>query len=199
MARMKRALIVASVVVALVVAWLALGRQLVWLADQVATNGEAAATAGPFVHVPGWLNVGKTPLELSARGPAGELRIDADEAGRVSLHAGGRDFTFGSRVPPAGAPEPYDIWFAPDPGDTVTFRIAHSMIAWPTPFELNVISGNSPSWKRNVYYTLNWRKHDGSALEMTWRYEQWCYDDWGSPMMTRAGATGLKSVRISRD
>jgi hypothetical protein len=100
---------------------------------------------------------------------------------------------------PAGAPEPYDIWFAPDPGDSVTFRVAHSALAWPTPFELNFITGKSPSWKRNVYYTLAWRKGDGATLEMVWRYEQWLYDDWGSPMMTQAGATGLKSVRISRD
>jgi hypothetical protein len=197
---MKRAFIIAAVVVALVVAWLALGRQLVWLADQVATTGETAATAGPFVTVPGWLNVGKTPLELSASGGfEAAVRIEADQAGRVTLRAGAQDFALGPRVAPAGPPEPYDIWFTPDPGDSVTFRVAHSVFAWPSPFQLNLISGRSPSWKRNVYYTLAWRKGDGATLEMVWRYEQWLYDDWGNPMMTQAGATGLKSVRIGRD
>jgi hypothetical protein len=31
---------------------------------------------------------------------------------------------------------------------------------------------------------------------MTWRYEQWFYDDWASPQMISPGRTGLIRVDI---
>ena len=162
-------------------------------------GGDAAPTRGPFVASPGWLSVGGRPLELSRSGERAELSIAADAEGRITLHAGEKTFSLGERAAPAEAPGPFDTPFAPDPGDTVTFRVAHSAFGWPTPFDLNFITGKSPSWKRNVYYTLNWRKQNGASLELTWRYEQWLYDDWGSPMMTNNGATGLIRARIDGD
>jgi hypothetical protein len=191
---MRTALIIAVIVIAIAAIWLFGGRQIVLLADGFTTVGDAKPTTGPFVASPGWLNIAETPLELSAQsGQPAEIRIDVDDAGRLTLRAGDKAFALGARV---RHEEPYDTVFAPDPGETVTFRIAHSAVAWQTPLELNFMTGKSPSWKRNVYYTLSWRKQTGAELEMVWRYEQWCYDDWGSPMMTREGATGLTSLTI---
>lgn len=186
---MKSALIAAVIFAGLLVAWLVFGRQLVLLVDAFATSGDAAPTNGPFVASPGWLNVGDTPLELSRSGQPAELRIDADAVGRLSLHVGEKVFALGARTVSSHTPGPFDIPFAPDPGDTVSFRIAHRVFGWPTPFDFNFITGKSPSWRRNVYYMLNWR--NGMA-----RYEQWFYDDWGSPQMTNNGATGLIHARI---
>ncbi|HEX4664971.1 MAG TPA: hypothetical protein VH207_00110 [Chthoniobacterales bacterium] len=84
----------------------------------------------------------------------------------------------------------------PEPGDKARFRIEHSMLSWPTPLEINFLSGQSPSWKRHVYYRLSWEKPDGGRLEMVWRYEQWFYEKWASGFMTRAGSTGLIRVDI---
>jgi hypothetical protein len=84
----------------------------------------------------------------------------------------------------------------PEPGDKARFAIEHSMLSWPTPLEINFLSGKSPSWKRHVYYRLSWEKADGGRLEMVWRYEQWFYDNWASGFMTRAGSTGLIRVDI---
>lgn len=194
---MRRILIIVAVVAGTGVAWIALGRQLVLLVDNFATTGEAAATSGPFTYGPGWLNVGQTPLELA--GPYGRPSdlISVDGNGRVTLHADGKDFALGGNAAEAQGAGPYDMTFSPDPGDMVTFRMAHSVFGWPVPLEMNFMTGNSPSWKRNVYYTIHWRKADGASAELTWRYEQWLYDHWASPQMTREGATGLISVRIS--
>ncbi|MDZ4869150.1 MAG: hypothetical protein SGI91_17645 [Alphaproteobacteria bacterium] len=194
---MKRFLLIIAAIVGLTIAWLTLGRQLVLLVDTFATEGEAVATNGPFIYSMGSLHVGNIPLDLTTPdGTPDTARFEAETTGRVSLHASGKVFPLGTRNdaaaeiadPLAG---PYDTLFTPDPGDTVTFRTAHSAIAWPTPFELNFMTGKSPSWRRNTYYTLIWRKPDGATLTITWRYEQWFYDDWASPMMISPSRTGL--------
>jgi len=200
---MKRLLLIVAVVAGILVTWLVLGRYLVLLADSLATEGEAVATNGPFIYSTGSLHVGNIPLDLATPGGRRDAaRFETDTAGRVSVHAGGKVFPLGTRgdvaaetVDPLAGP--YDALFTPDPGDTVTFRAAHSAIAWPTPFDLNFMTGNSPSWRRHTYYTLSWRKPDGATLAMTWRYEQWFYDDWASPQMTSPGRTGL--IRVSID
>jgi hypothetical protein len=201
---MRTGFITAAVILAVVVAWLALGRQLVLLVDAFTTEGKAVATTGPFAHSTSAIYVADIPLDLTTpEGDREKARFDTDTTGRVSLHTADKIFSLGTRLEAAAETAvalagPYDVVFAPDPGDTVTFRTAHSVIGWPTPFDLNFMTGNSPSWRRNTYYTLTWRKSDGATLEMTWRYEQWFYDDWASPMMTSAGRTGFIDATIAQ-
>lgn len=83
----------------------------------------------------------------------------------------------------------------PEPRDKARFQIDRGM-GWPTPLELNFMTGHSPSWRRHLYYRLIWEKPDGGRLEMVWRYEQPYYDGWASGFMTRAGTTGLIRVEI---
>jgi hypothetical protein len=70
---------------------------------------------------------------------------------------------------------------------------------WPNFFETNFMTGNSPTWKRNRYQKLVWKKPDGTKLEMLWRYEQYSYpnDGWTTAFMTRPGSTGLIRIEIS--
>lgn len=84
----------------------------------------------------------------------------------------------------------------PETDDQARFRIEHSMLSWPTPLEINFMSGHSTSWKRHLHYRLIWDKADGGRLEMFWRYEQYYYDRWASGFMTREGTTGLIRVDI---
>jgi hypothetical protein len=86
----------------------------------------------------------------------------------------------------------------PGPGDRVTLDIQRSAFSWPTPFDVNYMTGHSSSWKRNLYYELHWTKASGQKLEMVWRYEQYFYrtDGWASGFMTRPGATGLVRVKV---
>jgi hypothetical protein len=76
--------------------------------------------------------------------------------------------------------------------------LSWSALSWPTPLDLNFMTGHSPSWKRHHYYQLTWKKPSGANLEMLWRYEQYFYpgSGWGSGFMTREGSTGLIRVDI---
>jgi len=88
----------------------------------------------------------------------------------------------------------------PEQGDDARVKLSHSRLSWPTPFEVNFMTGNSPSWKRHAYQRLTWTKSNRAKLEMLWRYEQYYYGGgtgWASPTMTRAGQTGLILVRIT--
>ncbi len=87
--------------------------------------------------------------------------------------------------------------FTPEPLDEAWLTIEHSALSWPTPFQFNFMTGQSPSWKRHMYYRLIWKKPSGAKLEMLWRYEQWFYSafGWASGAMIREGSTGLIRVR----
>jgi hypothetical protein len=86
----------------------------------------------------------------------------------------------------------------PPAGDDTSIEIRRSILNWPTPFEVNFMTGHSPSWKRHLYYRARWKKSSGATLEMLWRYEQYFYpgNGWGSGFMTREGSTGLIRVDI---
>jgi hypothetical protein len=61
------------------------------------------------------------------------------------------------------------------------------------------MTGQSPSWKRHLYYRLSWKKVSGAKLEMLWRFEQYFYsgDGWASGFMAHEGSTGLIQVDVS--
>lgn len=63
---------------------------------------------------------------------------------------------------------------------------------------MNFMTGKSPSWRRNLYYRLVWKKASGAKLVMVWRFEQGFYPDdgWTSGTMSREGSTGLLQVDV---
>ena len=191
---MRNGLIIAAIVLAVGAVWLFGGRQIVLMLDALATADHAPPVSAPVIVVEsGWLRIGDTPLSLARDGESQTISIDAADGAPVVLHADGKDFTLGT----IGArEEPYNVVVTPDPGDTVSYTVTHSVIAWPTPLELNFMTGKSPGQKRNVYYTLTWQKQNGAELELVWRYEQWCYEDWASATMINTGATGLIRTTI---
>jgi hypothetical protein len=117
------------------------------------------------------------------------MRTKIDPGHQFVIETAGHAIALGPVEKPTGV-------VRPEPGDKARFGIRHSMLSWPTPLEINFLSGQSPSWKRHVYYQLSWEKPDGGRLEMVWRYEQWFYENWASGFMTRAGSTGLIRVDI---
>jgi hypothetical protein len=86
----------------------------------------------------------------------------------------------------------------PPASDDASIEIRRSILNWPTPFEVNFMTGHSPSWKRHLYYRVSWKKSSGANLEILWRYEQFFYpgNGWTSGFMTRKGSTGLIRVDI---
>jgi hypothetical protein len=84
------------------------------------------------------------------------------------------------------------------PGDQAFLVTRQSVLSWPTLFEMNLMTGQSPSWKRHIYQEIRWKKSSGANLQMFWRYEQFFYPGkgWTSGFMTREGSTGLIRVEV---
>jgi hypothetical protein len=141
----------------------------------------------------GMLRIGNAPFDTA--GPNNHptsLRLELNERGQLRAESGGQSITLGQRADLPGT-------IRPGVGERARFRIERSLLSWPTPLEINFMSGASPSWKRHLYYRLNWEKQSGERLEMVWRYEQWFYsgNGWASGFMTRAGTTGLIHTEIA--
>jgi hypothetical protein len=145
------------------------------------------------------MEIGDYGLETTLpNGQPADLRAEVDASGGLTLWAGGEAFPLGTRIGPPNVSGRPEIPVAPEPGDEVHFTVARSLLSWPTPFAVNFMTGHSPSWRRNLYYRLTWRKPSGLALDVVWRYEQWFYpvDGWGGGYMTQEGTTGLVDLRI---
>ena len=194
-----RAIIIKSliVLVAVAIAWLFAARPFSLIVDRFYTAPLSSLPVSPLAYSLDNLWIGDLSLSLSPDARPIEVHVDCDSANRVFLSSGGRRFTLGSctrRMPVRTG----EFQFVPDPGDDVSLVVSRSVISWPTPFELNFMTGAAASWKRNLYYRLRWKKPSGAELTMLWRFEQGFYhnDGWAAGTMTRAGSTGLLSLEI---
>lgn len=199
------------VIIVLGIAWLYLARPLSELVDKLHTARVASLSPSPFGWNGTWLQfgpptgdsaknfVGELPgidpqfrsLDLTGPGPSygNAADIAADAEGRLVLSAGGKSFVLGAATGnhiPVQEAEGSMAEFAAEPGDNASLVIEHSLLAWPTPFEFNVVGmgGAATTWKRHVYYRLSWVKASGARLSMLWEGEQPYYgaaNGWGAP------------------
>jgi hypothetical protein len=127
-----------------------------------------------------------------------ELRVIADEQGRLVLHAGGRAFTFGPIQTRWNDPVTPSYQSAPEAGDVVSFTRTLGRLPWLTPFTFSWLGGASPKMKRLIYDRLTWTKASGARLKVLWRGEEWFYpgsgwaDTW-STRLTRVQIDGSAS------
>ena len=119
----------------------------------------------------------------------GPVRMRVNQKRQLVFESSGQAIVLGEGTGSLGT-------IKPGAGETARFKISRSLLSWPTPFEMNFMTGVSPSWKRHLYYRLVWQGPGGGRLEMVWRYEQWFYQDWASGFMTRAGTTGLVHAEV---
>jgi len=195
---MRKLLAVLFVIIALCALWLWRGRDLSMLLDRfhvIETSSrpiksiayEGGGTGG-ILHLED-LALSLNEVELGRREP----RIGTTKDNQLALSFNGNIFPFG---PPSGSDALAAIVSADDVALVV---IQHSAIGWPNFFEFNFMTGKTPTWKRNIYQKLAWKKPSGARLEMLWRYEQYFYpgDGWVQAFMTRPGSTGLIQVDIS--
>jgi hypothetical protein len=209
----------AAAVLLLGLLWLAKARDLSEIVDAAATKPVARLSTSPFGWNGFWLQfgpplgfvgerlVGRAPgidpqfrsLDLTGPGPlyaaGADLNIDAE--GRLTLSHGGKSFVLGARTGghiQAEAGDEEIAEFASDPGDKAALVIERSLLAWPTPFEIDFVGlgGTDMTWKRHVYYRLTWVKASGARLSMTWAGEQ-SYD---SANLWRAPGSFLTKVEI---
>ena len=197
---MRKILITLAVFVACIVAilatWILGGRQLSLFIDRYRTIETASERVNSISYegsgTGGILRVNDLALSLNdTNGPSPNIGSTKDD--QLAVAAGGKVFAFGPR-----RSEAENLVASPPAGDDASVTIQHSILSWPTSFDFNFMTGQSPSWKRHIYYRLLWKKPSGAALQMLWRYEQYFYpaNGWGSGFMTREGSTGLVEVDI---
>jgi hypothetical protein len=199
--QMRKILITLAIFIAVVLAvlttWILGGRQISLFLDRFGTIETTSARIHSLAYegngTGGILRVNDLGLSLNDRnGPAPSIGTTKND--QLALANGGKVFAFG----PARS-EAENLAVVPSTGDEAFIEIRRSILSWPTPFEVNFMTGHSPSWKRHLYYRLLWKKPSGAKLEMLWRYEQYFYpgNGWASGFMTYKGLTGLIQLDIS--
>ena len=188
--------ILVAFVTAILASWIFAGRQISLFLDRFGiiemTSARIKSIAYEGSGTGGILRVNDLALSLNDRnGPSPNIGTTKND--QLGLADGGKVFAFG---PPRLGAE--NLATVPPAGDDAFIEIRRSILSWPTPFDLNFMTGQSPSWKRHLYYRLLWKKPSGAKLEMLWRYEQYFYpgNGWASGFMTREGSTGLIQVVI---
>jgi hypothetical protein len=198
---MRKILITLAILIAFVIAilatWIFGGRQVSLFLDRFGTIETASNRVNSLAYngrgTGGTLRVNDLELSLNDRNdPAPSIGTTKND--QLAVANGGKVFAFG----PA-RPEAENLAVVPSPGDDAFIEIRRSILSWPTPFEINFMTGHSPSWKRHLYYRLLWKKPTGAKLVMLWRYEQYFYpgNRWASGFMTYKGSTGLIQVDIN--
>jgi hypothetical protein len=193
-----RIAVLIALIAALAILWIFGGRQLSILADRFGTIESASIPIKTISYQGsgsgGTLRLNDLGLSLDASAPgASQPNIGTTKDGQLALSYAGKVFPFGPV--PSGA----DVLVAETPdGDDAAISIRHSALSWPTPTDINFMTGHSPSWKRHLYYQLNWKKQSSAKLEMLWRFEQYYYpgDGWVAGQMTRENSTGLIQIEI---
>jgi len=198
---MRKILITLAILIAFVIAilatWIFSGRQISLFLDRFGTIEITSARINSLAYegsgTGGILRVNDLGLSLNDRNdPAPSIGTTKND--QLAVANGGKIFAFG----PARS-ETENLNVVPPASDDAIIQIRRSVLSWPTPFEINFMTGHSPSWKRHLYYRLLWKKPSGAKLEMLWRYEQYFYPDngWASGFMTYKGSTGLIQLDIS--
>jgi hypothetical protein len=202
---MRKILITLAIFVVCIAAvsatWIFGGRQLSFFVDRFGTIETTSARIDSIAYqgsgTGGLLLVNGLALNLDAtNGLTPNIGTTKDD--QLALAVGGKVFAFG---PLSSTADNADDHLAAtlQADDDASITIRRTVLSWPTPFDFNFMTGQSPSWKRHIYYRLLWKKPSGAKLEMMWRYEQYFYPGlgWGSGFMTREGSTGLIGVDTS--
>lgn len=184
---MRRIILKSLAAVALVVfiafAWVGAGERLSLLLDRLQTVRLASLPTQPLsayngkegTYYAGAFFIGKEEMPTAKRSDwmAFPLTLYADH-NQLNLSTGGKSFTFGPLLETTRDHVGRVVFaFAPEPEDKVSFTLERSLLNWPTPFEVNFMTGGPvASWRRHLTYRLLWRKGSGARLEMVWCYRQ---------------------------
>ena len=186
---------------ALAALWIFRGREISSFIDRYWTvetrSGPIQSIAYEGSGTGGILIANDLSLGLNEVGPGLALSVGSTKDNQLALATSGRVFPFGPLIS-TSKNTGERLATVPPPGDQAFIAIRHSVLSWPTPFDLNFVTGQSPSWKRHNYYEIRWKKSSGANLEMLWRYEQFFYpgNGWASGFMTRHGSTGLIRIEM---
>lgn len=152
----------------LLAAWLILGRHVSLLLDRLGTIHAATLPTTPITFSPGRLQIGDRAMLFPLEDGQSMFTVQGN-----ILTSHGKSFKIEN-----------------EPGDVLSYTIHHSLLSWPTPLELNFMTGFSPTWKRHLYHRFLWKKANGASLFIECRYEQWLYTSLGW-----SGLEGMHSLK----
>jgi len=188
-------------VAAILAAWIFGGRQLSLFVDRFGTIAIASTPIHSIAYEGsgsgGWLIVNDLKLSLDDARPKIAPSLGSTKDDQFALASGGKVFAFGP-LSSTGENGGEHLSAVPQAGDETFVTTRRSVLSWPTPFDFNFISGESPSSKRHIFYQIRWKKSSGATLDMLWRYEQNFYprSGWDAGFMVHEGSTGLIEVEI---
>ena len=202
---MRRILILILIVVvctgSLAALWIFRGREISSFVDRYWTVETQSAPIQSIAYegsgTGGMLICDGVSFSLNDVRPGLSLSVGSTKDNQLALASNGKVFPFGP-LTSASEDTAEHLATAPPPGDHALVATRHSVLSWPTPLDLNLMTGQSPSWKRHIYQESRWKKSSGANLEMLWRYEQFFYpgNGWVSGFMTRESSTGLIRAEI---
>jgi len=195
--------IVAVCTAPLTALWIFRGREIssfidrYWTVETASTPVESITYRGSGTG--GILVVNDFSLSLNDVSPGLSLSVGSTKDNQLALASSGKVFALGPLTSTAENTSDHLHTLAPA-GDQSFLATRHSVLSWPTQFDFNFMTGQSPSWKRHIYYEVRWEKSSGAKLDMLWRYEQFFYpgNGWAGGFMTREGSTGLVRIDIKQ-
>ncbi|HEY1961051.1 MAG TPA: hypothetical protein VGG69_01430 [Rhizomicrobium sp.] len=183
------------------IGWPSVGRSVTVAADRIVTVPISTPSPTDKIAYDGDFRIGGLTLTSGTlNNYPFKLVVCTDAANMVVLKSGGHSFILGPRTNPVDSSGRPDIDFIPERGDAVSLTASRSLVGWPTPFEVTIMT-QSPLWKRYVTYRLVWKKRSGATLVMLWRYEQDYFKarGWIRPTMMWDFHTGLLRVDIDQN
>src|SRR5262249_8402148 len=151
--------------VALLAIWILRGREIssfidhYWTIEIESTPIHAMAYEGSGTG--GILICDGVRLSLNDVRPGLSLSVGSTKDNQLALASNAKVFAFGP-LTSAGEDTAERLTTAPPPGDQAFVATRHSLLSWPTPFDINLMTGQSPSWKRHIYEEIRWTKSSGS-------------------------------------
>src|SRR6201993_4801695 len=147
--------------VAMLGAWIFAGRPLSLFIDRLGTIEVASMRVNSVTYegsgTGGWLTVNDAHLSLDDANPKIVLSIGSTKDNQFAVASGGKVFALGPLKSTGENGGDY-LAVVPPTGDEAFFVTRRSALSWPTPFDFNFMTGHSPSWKRDLYYHLLWKK-----------------------------------------
>lgn len=193
--------VVAAGAAMLAALWIFRGRQISSFIDRYWTVETQSAPIQSIAYegtgTGGILICNGVSFSLNELSPGLSLSVGSTKDNQLALATSGKVFPFGPLTSTSDNTGER-LATVPPSGDQAFLAMRHSVLGWPTPFDTNLKTGQSPSWKRNIYQEIRWKKPSGTTLQMLWRYEQVFYpgNGWTSGFMTREGATDLIRIEI---
>jgi len=181
--------------------WIFCGREISSFIDRYWTVETRSAPIQSIAYegsgTGGTLICNGVSFSLNDLRPGLSLSVGSTKDNQLALASSGKVFPFGP-LPSTSENIGERLATAPPSADQAFLAILHSVLSWPTPLDLNFMTGQSPSWKRHIYYEIRWRKSAGVTLEMLWRYKQFFYPGkgWAGGFMMREDSSGLIRVEI---